>query len=134
MILAVDIRKVWDRVVDGLREVAHQTDAEWRPEDIYHAVLSGKSFLFMDSSDPESFVVLNEYTHPYLAERVMIVDIAYNKTGDAIDRYQDQMEDIAKEAGCAFIEFSSPRMGFKRVAEKHGYETICTIYRKKLNG
>lgn len=134
MILAVDIRKVWDRVVDGLREVAHQTDAEWRPEDIYHAVLSGKSFLFMDSSDPESFVVLNEYKHPYLAERVMIVDIAYNRTGDAIDRYQEQMEDIAREAGCAFIEFSSPRMGFKRVAEKHGYETVCTIYRKKLNG
>jgi len=134
MILAVDIRKVWDIIVDGLIQVKHQTGAEWRPEDIYHAVLSGKSFLFMDSSDEESFVVLNEYSHPYLSERVMIVDIAYNKTGDAIDRYQAQMEDIAKEAGCAFVEFSSPRTGFKRVAEKHGYETVCTIYRKRLNG
>jgi hypothetical protein len=134
VIYAADIRDVWDIIVDGLREVAQKTDAEWRPEDIYHSVLSGKSFLFMDSSDPQSFVVLSEYAHPYLSSRVLVVDIAYNKTGDAIDRYQAEMEEIAKEAGAKYLEFSSPRAGFKRVADRHGYEAVCTTYRKTLNG
>lgn len=132
MILAVDIRKVWDAISDAMKEVAHITDAEWRPEDVYHSVVSGKSFLFMDSSDSQSFVVLSEYAHPYLSEKVLTVDIAYNKTGNAIDRYQSEIEDIAREAGCSFIEFSTPHEGLKRVVEKHGYETICTTYRKKL--
>lgn len=134
MLYSPDIRDVWDVIVDGLREVKEKTDAEWRPEDIYHSVLSGKSFLFMDSSDAESFVVLSEYKHSYLGERVLVCDIAWNKTGDAIDRYQPQLEEIALEAGAKYLEFSSPRIGFKKVAEKHGYDTVCTIYRKPLNG
>lgn len=132
MLLSVDIRYVWESIADGVREVAQKTDAEWRPEDIYHSVLSGKSFLFMDSSDQQSFVVLSEYQHPYLANRVLVVDIAYNKTGDAIDRYQSQIEEIAMEAGARYVEFSSPRAGFKRVADKHGYDVVCTTYRKTL--
>ena len=134
MLYSPDIRDVWDAIVDGLREVKEKTDAEWRPEDIYHSVLSGKSFLFMDSSDPASFVVLSEYTHTYLSSRVLVCDIAWNKTGDAIDRYQGELEEIAREAGAKYLEFSSPRIGFKKVAERHGYETVCTIYRKSIDG
>lgn len=134
MLYSVDVREVWDVIVDGLREVKQKTDAEWRPEDVYHSILKGESFLFMDSSDPESFVVLSEYKHQYLSERVLVCDIAWNKTGDAIDRYQSELEELAIQSGAKYLEFSSPRLGFKKVADKHGYEVVCTIYRKPLNG
>ena len=132
MLISVDIREAWPIVWEGLQEVASLTDAEWIPEDIYDAVVAGKAFLFMDSSDKESFLVLSQYRHPYLNRDVLIVDVAYNKTGDAIARYQPEIEELAKASKSSYIEFSSPRAGFKRVAAKHGYETVCTIYRKTL--
>lgn len=132
MMYAVNIRDVWDVVLIGLKEVVNTINADWRPEDIYHEVLSGKSFIFMHSSDNESFVVLSQRKNPYLDSSVLLVDVAYNKTGDAIDQYQPLLEELAKEAGAGYIEFSSPRSGFKRVADKHGYTPVCTTYRKKL--
>ena len=132
MMYAANIREVWDVVVVGLREVVKIIKADWIPEDIYHEVLSGKSFIFMHSSDNESFVVLSKRKNPYLDSSVLIVDVAYNKTGDAIDQYQPLLEELAKEVGAGYIEFSSPRSGFKRVADKHGYTSVCTTYRKQL--
>lgn len=132
MMYAADVDEMWPIVLEGLREVAEKTGAEWTPEDIYEALTKGKAFLFMHSSDNESFVVLSEHKHPYLKRSTIIVDVAYNKTGDAIDQYQPLLEELAREAEAGYLEFSSPRAGFKRVAEKHGYETVCTTYRKTL--
>lgn len=132
MMFAVDVTDVWNFVAPRLQEVADKTNAEWTIEDIYEALLLEKAFLFMHSSDNESFVVLSELKHPYLKQSVLMVDVAYSKTGCAIDRHQSDLEQLAKDAGAAYLEFSSPRAGFKRVAAKHGYETVCTTYRKKL--
>ena len=132
MMSSIDVRECREFILSALLEVAEKTDAEWTPEDIYNALLAGKAFLFMHSFDSESFVVLSQYKHPYLDRTVLVVDVAYSKTGNAIDLHQHELEELAKAAESGYIEFSSPRAGFKRVAEKHGYQNVCTTYRKKL--
>jgi hypothetical protein len=86
----------------------------------------------MDSSDPESFVVLTEYTCPYAKHRVLWVDAAYSPVGQAMEKYSADIDEIGREAGCSRIEFSSPREGFKRLAGRYGYEPAFVTYRKKL--
>jgi hypothetical protein len=132
MLVAIDAADIGPWLKDRLREVAEKTDAEWSEEDIYQALLMERLFLFMDPSDMESFVVLSQYKHPYLMKSILVVEAAYNKAGDAIAKYQPELEELAKAAESSYLEFSSPRAGFKRVAANHGYDTVCTTYRKKL--
>jgi hypothetical protein len=132
MLVSIEALDCGPWLIEGLNEVAEKTGAEWSAQDILEALQQEKLFLFMDPSDSGSFVVLSQYKHPYLKESVLVCEAAYNKTGDAIAKYQPQLEKLAKAAESSYLEFSSPRSGFKRVAETHGYETVCTTYRKKL--
>lgn len=132
MLYSPIITDIPDAITDGLRDVKHKTDAEWSVEDICQSVLSGKSFLFIDSSDSTSFVVLTEWQCPYTKEHILEVQAAYSKTGDAMAKYSSDIDAIGREAGCSRIEFSSPREGFKRLAGEYGYEPVFVTYRKKL--
>ncbi len=116
----------------GLHVVKRETDAEWCVEQIVTSLQECKSFLFMDSFDPQSFVVLTEWQCPYTKQRVLEVQAAYSPNGNAMVKYSADIDAIGREAGCSRIEFSSPREGFKRLAGRHGYEPVCVTYRKML--
>lgn len=121
-----------EEVLHGLRVVKQETDAEWSVEQIIASLHEYKSFLFMDSSDPRSFVVLTEWQCPYTKQRILEVQAAYSPSGDAMAKYSSEIDAIGREAGCSRIEFSSPREGFKRLAGRYGYEPVFVTYRKKL--
>lgn len=116
----------------GLAEVKRIVDAEWSVEQVIASLHEYKSFLFMDSSDEESFVVLTEWQCPYTKQRVLWVEAAYSPCGDAMSKYSSEIDDIGREAGCSRIEFSSTREGFKRLAGRYGYEPAFVTYRKVL--
>lgn len=129
-----DIDEAWSAIKHGVDAVIEMVSPDWNAEQLYERLKRHRAFLFMDSSDPTSFVVLEDYRCPYRGVLVLFVLAAYNKTGNAIDRYQGEIEQIAREAGCKEVEFSSPRRAFERVAAKHGYKVDTVTYRKEIDG
>lgn len=129
-IVHVDIRKVWDFIKPGLEVIQSISKPEWRVEDIYADCKYGKAFLFVDSSDYNSFVVLQSYECTSRGDHVLFVLAAYSPHYDAYMESKDEVERIARETGCRWIEFASPRRGWEKKAVD--FDTVCVLYRKAL--
>jgi hypothetical protein len=73
MLTQVDIRVYWDSVKRGLREIKKEANPDWRPEDIYTAIVNGVAELYIDiEQEPcESFIVLQEKPAMFQSNKVV---------------------------------------------------------------
>ena len=123
MLTQADIRLIWDLIKPGLQEIKNQADPDWRPEDIYAAVLNGVAELYIDvEQDPcESFIILQEKPNIFNASKSLLIWIAYDKRGKAAEKYMDYIEEMAKNKGCNKIEFWTPWESLAKALGYHGY-------------
>lgn len=117
MLEAVDIRQCWERVREWIEEVIEKVGPQdWRPEDIYAACATGHATLFCDAGDREGLVVISMNHNPFTGEKFMFVWLAYSRgnASQAIETYENQLMEIARKEGCAYVEHESTRRGFER--------------------
>jgi hypothetical protein len=129
---AFDVRGVWGAVLPGLEEIHRLTSPEWRPEDLYAGCVSGRMHLFKPDATGNDFVLLTRNVSGYSGKAYLLVVAAFSKDGDAVAKFQSEIEDIARESGCAAIEFCSPRKGWNRLAGRHGFAEVTRVYRRNL--
>lgn len=103
----------------GLEEIARLDGSKRYYLDVLAALQNNQAFLF-DSKD--GFVVLK----PKVKNKSLIclVWCAWSKSGNAISKYQSQIEEISIYVGAKDLEFWTKRPGFKRVAPKFNYQLI----------
>lgn len=129
---AFDIREVWDAVLPGLQHIKRLTNPEWRPEDLYAACVGKRLYCFKPDATGSDFILLSQNVSGYTGKAYLMLVAAYSKDGDAITKFKDDIEAIARESKCDSIEFCSPRKGWSRMADRHGYEEVLKVYRRKL--
>ncbi len=102
MLAQVDVRVYWDFIAPGLREIKEEANPEWRPEDIYGALVNNIAELYVDiEQEPcESFIILQEKPSVFQPTKSLLIWVAYDKRGEAADKYMDYIEDMARERGC----------------------------------
>ena len=122
-----DVREVWDTVLPLLVEIKENTGAEWRPEDVYAACMSGGADLFI--ADSGTFCVLQSIRNDYSLESEVVVWIAYNSDPIGMAPYLEQIKRLAKSAGAVRLRMFSPREGWKRIPD---WTPGCTEYRLEL--
>jgi hypothetical protein len=134
MLTRVDVRIYWDSIAAGLREIENQAKPEWRPEDIYTAIVNGIAELYVDvEQDPcESFIILQEKPSIFKPTKSLLIWVAYDKRGNAASKYMDYIEDMARERNCNKIEFWTPWSGLAKALSYKGYETKLLIVEKDL--
>lgn len=120
-----DIRACWEKIKPGLEQIRTEMEADWRLEDIYSLCLYGKATLY---TAPEGFIILvrmeNEFTgEPYLYA------MACHGQGQVQDKYWPEIEAIARQARCGYVECLSPRRGLERTG--WSLEHVC--YRRTLS-
>lgn len=123
-----DVRTVWPCLKKALADIKSSISAQWRPEDVYHALMSNKAVLLV--SDEGGFVVLTEEQCPYTLRKELLIWVAWSREGDATERYMDEIEKLARKAGSDSITLWSPHKGMGRLT---GFEEEMTLYRKRLN-
>lgn len=133
-LVAQNHRIVWDNILPGIVEIKEKTDPTWRPEDLYASMTVGNLHCFMPDPDGSDFVLLTSGVTAYSRQKYLTVLCAYSKTGDAVATFQDEIDNIARESGCEWVEFSSSRPGWGRHGAANGYEPVFTVYRRKLDG
>jgi len=127
MVIPFDIRVTWDTVEDWLDIVAENQD--WRSEDVYAACTTGNAALYMPDDDEEGLLILKVIENPFTGDKALFVWVAYSPLCDAQEKYSGDLEVIAREAGCQWIEFESKRRGFSK---RGGWEAMNTMYRRKV--
>ena len=117
----VDLHKYWNQVRQGLEQVRRKSQADWIPEDVYSAIQSGTSTLHVAD---EGFFVLtprNDFNGVTL-----FVWIAYGE-GNVFEKYEPQLEQMARQIKARRIRFESSRRGWSK-----RYKYVTSIYEKEL--
>lgn len=127
-------REAWNGILPGLKKLqAMYADPDWSIEGIREMLDDERAFLLVDRVDPSAFAIVRFASYPYSANDVeLFVYLVWHKGGDAIERFQPQLETFARFGGANHMRFFSRRRAFLRVAQQHGYSMHGVEYVKEL--
>jgi hypothetical protein len=121
-------RSLWPWVSDGLWDIIERTNPTWIPEDVYAELKAGSAVL-MTIDGERGFVIvkrLQDYDGPSLFLWVMWGPGELARMYDGI---MDELDNLARAAGCERIRMMSPRKGWHKV---RGWRERDTIYERSL--
>jgi hypothetical protein len=102
----------------------------WRPEDVYAEVVNGNAWLY---TAPEGFIIFQPQREPYSGDRVLLVWIVWGEGARLLEKYNDDVEALARFHGFDMITFWSPRPGLERVPQRlPGWEKQTVIFQRRL--
>lgn len=108
------LRAIWPQILVGLEKMPAE---DWISEDVYHAIRSGESALYIGTNESgyAGFIVLRQQRTEFSREPVLHVWLAHN-VGDAdvFGAAQDFVKQIARSMGAKKITFGSPRIGWSK--------------------
>lgn len=122
----VDIRDVWDDIRPGLERTKSKIGAPWRPEDVYAACLSGTACLYTGET---GFVVAQPKADPFNGKPELFIWIAFASGDGNIERFQEAVDDLAKDHDFTKLTMWTNRPGFDRVP---GWTQIAAVYERTL--
>lgn len=122
----VDARSVWEQVRPGLEHVKLKVGAPWRPEDIYAACIAGEAFLYQGES---GFLVVQPKTNPFNGTPELLVWVAFAEGEGNIARFQESVDELAREHKFSRLTMWSNRPGFVRVP---GWTQVAIVYEREL--
>lgn len=133
--ILADHREAWPCILPGLQALHALCDtADWDIPSIRKMLDEDRAFLLTDEADPSAFGVFMLDTYPYdTAAKELFVYLVWHQGGDAIERFQPHMEQVARAGGAKHIRFYSPRRGMLRAALRAGYAPRAVEYIKELS-
>jgi hypothetical protein len=117
----VDIRLVWDRIKPDIEKLRSAWSFDWRPEDIYAQCLMGRAFCYLCE---DGFVIVQPRENPYSLAKELFVWVCVSHAKDGVLEYNRDISELAKEINATAIIFSSPREGFKKMAQQQGWRSM----------
>lgn len=99
---------------------------DWIPEDVYHAIRSGQSalYVFAEAGQFAGFVVLRRLVSEFSGNVDCHVWLAYNASGqETYDAAIALYRAVAKQMGASRITFGSPRPGWAK-----RFRAVTTTY------
>lgn len=127
------LHSVWWKVRAGLEEVKKHSTDDWIAEDVYAAIRSGTSLLFVGYLDNAycGFVVMTPFNT--YASRVLHIWCCYSATKrDVINLFADDLEMLARRHQAKKLTFHSPRRGWEERLKEYGYHPVQTIFEKEV--
>ena len=128
-----DIRKCWPEVKIGIESIiAEDSNLTFRPEDVYSECVNGRAELF---TSPMGFLVLITEIDPFTGDRTLLIWIAYvYETGKHNwMKHVQWFEELARNAGCRYIEARSSVSQMEEYALKQGFSLNTRVYTKEVN-
>ena len=127
-----DIRKCWNviktGILDILKENPHLT---YIPEDVYSECVNERAFLY---TSPVGFLILTTEVDQFTKDKTLLLWIAYtyNKGWHNLLSHEGWFNNLAKEAGCKYLEARSRVPEMESYTKTIGWELDTRIYRKKV--
>lgn len=116
----------WEVIKPGL-EACRRLGVQWILEDVYHALRSEQSSLYVA---PCGFLVLTPQQN-YDGMQLFVWCCYAHSEDDPVAMFHDQLKDIARSIGAKRILFGSKRKWERKLAP-YGWEPMTTIYGLEL--
>jgi hypothetical protein len=128
----VNLRMHWPMVRAALDDMLDRHPDNWIPEDVYHAIKSGRAHLHMSGLGGyvSGFVVL-EPIEDFDGMKLHMW-IGWSKEGDAMQAHMPELIEYAKNINAKRIVFSSYRKGWELFAAKRGFSKEHTNYQMEV--
>jgi hypothetical protein len=114
-----NIRECWGEVKEGLESILKEIpQLSFLPEDVYSECVNGRAHLF---TSPIGFVILTTEIDQFTGEKTLLIWLAYvyEKGKHNWFSHVKWFEDLAKNAGCKYLEARSP------IPQLEEYFTAC---------
>ena len=127
-----DIRECWETIKTGilniLKENPHLT---YIPEDVYSECVNERAFLYTSSV---GFLILTVEVDQFTKDKTLLLWIAYTyeKGGHNWLAHNSWFNDLAKEAGCKYLEARSRVPEMESYTKTIGWSLDTRIYRKEV--
>ena len=132
--IPADIRQHWEVVKSGIVEILLENPTlTFIPEDVYSECVNERAFLYMSSV---GFLILTIEVDQFTKDKTLLLWIAYtyNKGGHEWLAHEEWFDNLAKQAGCKYLEARSRVPEMESYTKKIGWELDTRIYRKEVNG
>jgi|TARA_R110001606_G_scaffold257442_1_gene405423 hypothetical protein len=120
--VVADIKKEWDWVGNGIREIHAQFPwLEYRPEDVYAACTNGTAALYKTD---QGFAVFTVETHPINGHKSFLCWLAWGKNdkkGSLIAEHFNFFCNEGKKLGCKRINVKTPIDGLDKFLVSQGW-------------
>ena len=129
-----DIRKCWNVVKIGILDILKENPTlTFIPEDVYSECVNERAFLYMSSV---GFLILTIEVDQFTKDKTLLLWIAYTykKGGHQWVAHEEWFNNLAKSAGCKYLEARSRVPEMESYTKKIGWELDTRIYRKEVNG
>ena len=127
-----DIRQCWDKIKPGIVEIIKENPyLTYIPEDVYSECVNERAFLYTSSV---GFLILTLEVDRFTKDKTLLLWIAYTyeKGGHEWLAHDEWFNDLAKEAGCKYLEARSRVPEMETYTKKIGWELDTRIYRKDI--
>jgi len=129
-----DIRVAYNQIEKNLKTVAAKSYVDWIPADVYTALRSGTSELYMayEKDYYAGFIIVSILNDPG-GEKTLYLWVAYSAPKyNIIGSGVEFLEELVQNTNITGMEFHSSRPGWTRAAKKHGFKAVTTVYKKEV--
>ncbi len=133
-LIQADIRQHWDRIKEGILFIKDETFEAERPEDIYSGCVNGQATLWITESIPskDAFLITQARRNQFTGENYLLLWVAWYTRESGADQFQEQIEQLAKNLECSYIEFWTSKKEIRDHGFAHGYDQITYKCKKEL--
>ena len=106
-LVKANIKDIWDDIKDGIDFIKGESYEAETPEDIYYACVNGESAIWVDKNiEPkDGFLITQVQRNEFTSERYLLLWVAWYKEETGADKFQKEIEALAKRLHCTSIEF-----------------------------
>ncbi len=133
-LVKVDIRSVWDSIKDSIGFIKGESYEAETLEDIYYACVNNEAAIWVDKNiEPkDGFLITKVQRNEFTSERYLLLWIAWYKEETGADKFQKEIEELAKRLHCTSIEFWTSKKEIRDHGITHGYDKITYKCRKEI--
>ena len=126
-ITRADVATVQNIVLHGLECIKSGGFVDWSPWQVLNKCASGEWHLLMIGE--ERFMIISLNINTFTDERFLCMEAVYCQGFNDIVTVLPEIDQLAREMGCAYIEMQSNRKGFERT----GWTVHDISYRRRLS-
>tara|TARA_R100001244_G_scaffold36553_2_gene33489 strand:- start:249 stop:656 length:408 start_codon:yes stop_codon:yes gene_type:complete len=133
-LIQADIDKHWEDVKHGLYSIKEETYEAENAKDIYDSCKNNTATLWLDKDiqPKDGFLITQVLNKNFSNERYLLLWVAWYKEESGAEKFQKQIEQIAKKFGCKSIEFWTNKKEIRDYGIAHGYNKITYKCMKEI--
>lgn len=127
------IDSAWNSILPGLQAMQEREPCDWDIDYIRDMLDDGEAMLVVDPHDATAFAVVELKPYKYEPDELeLFVHLVYHRGGNAIERFHERMESLAREGCAKYMRFHSARPGMLKLVQPHGYHWQSAEFVKEL--